>query len=161
MLKTQVCNKCTFYILHLINTLVIDTVIIDGPDSVNAVDGKTVQFSCVVQFSSAGTMEVDFFVNNTATNAPNIVESGFTESSVDILNATTRRLNITATASSQYNNTKVKCRGLNIVGLTTFPAYSEVAVLLVQGKFIITYSILYIVSNNNEHYFNSMQVRPK
>ena len=96
------CNKCTFYILHLINTL--DTVIIDSPDSViiNAVDGTTVHFSCVVQFSSADTREVDFFVNNTATNDPNIVEA---ESSVDILNATTCRLNLTATVLSQYNNT--------------------------------------------------------
>ena len=42
---------------------------VDDPDSVNAVDGATVQFSCVVQFSSVGTREVDFFVNNTATNA--------------------------------------------------------------------------------------------
>ena len=103
-------------------------------------------------------MEVDFFVNNTATNAENIVEAGFTESSVDILNATTRRLNISATALSQYNNTEVYCRGLTIFGLMLFPAYSEVAVLLVQGEFIITYCILYIVSNNNEYYFNSIQL---
>ena len=97
-------------------------------------DGTTVQFICVVQFSSVGTREVDFFVNNTATNAANIVEAGFAESSFDILNATKRRLNLTATALSQYNNTKVLCRGLNIVGFVIFPTFSKVAVLLVQGK---------------------------
>ena len=100
-------------------------------------DGTTVQFSCVVEFSDvAGTREVDFFVNNTATNDPNI-EAGFTESTVEFLNATTQRLNITTTASSQYNNnTTILCRGLKSVGLDTFPALSEEAVLLVQGMFI-------------------------
>ena len=117
----------------------INTVVIDGPDSVNAVDGTTVQFSCVVGFSGvAGTMEVDFFVNNTATNNPDIIEAGFTESTVEFLNTTTQRLNLTTTASSQYNNnTKVLCRGLKSVDLDTFPAFSKEAVLLVQGMFII------------------------
>ena len=67
-------------------------------------DGTTVQFSCVVGCSGvAGTMEVDFFVNNTATNQPNIAE-GFTESTVEFLNATTLRLNLKTTALSQYHN---------------------------------------------------------
>ena len=59
-----------------------------------AVDGTTVQFSCVVEFSGvAGTMEIDFFVNDTATNQPNI-EAGFTESMVEFLNVTTLSLNL-------------------------------------------------------------------
>ena len=107
-------------------------------------DGTTVQFSCVVVAD-----EIDYFVNESATNQQNIVDAGFKESTVDNLNDTTRRLNLTATALSQYNNTEVLCRGLNTVGLMTFPAFSEVAVLLVQGKLITTYSILYMVSNTN------------
>ena len=103
-------------------------------------DGTTVQFSCV-----AVAEEINYFVNNTATNEQNIIDAGFTESGVDILNDTTRRLNLTATALSQYNNTEVLCRGLNTVGLMTFPTFSEVAVLLVQGKLITTYSPLYII----------------
>ena len=103
-------------------------------------DGTTVQFSCV-----AVAEEINYFVNNTATNQQNIIDAGFTESGVDILNDTTRRLNLTATALSQYNNTEVLCRGLNTVGLMTFPTFSEVAVLLVQGKLITTYSPLYII----------------
>ena len=126
----------------LLSYHLLHAVIIDGPDSVNAVDGTTVQFSCVVGFSGvAGTMEVDFFVNNTATNEPNI-EAGFTESTVEFLNATTLRLNLTTTASSQYNNTKVLCRGLKSVGLDTFPAFSKEAVLLVQGMHLLLISIL-------------------
>ena len=63
----------------LLSYHLLHAVIIDGPDSVNALDGTTVQFTCVVGFSGvAGTMEVDFFVNNTATNQPNIAED-FTE----------------------------------------------------------------------------------
>ena len=121
----------------LLSYHLLHAVIIDGPDSVNAVDGTTVQFSCVIGFSGvAGTMEVDFFVNNTATNQPNI-EAGFTESTVEFLNATTLRLNLTTTASSQYNNTKVLCRGLKSVGLDTFPAFSKEAVLLVQGMHLL------------------------
>ena len=72
-------------------------------DSVNAVDGTTVQFSCVVV-----AKEINYFVNETATNQPNIVDAGFTESVV-------HNLNDTATALSQYNNTEVLCRGLNTV----------------------------------------------
>ena len=126
----------------LLSYHLLHAVIIDGPDSVNAVDGTTVQFSCVIGFSGvAGTMEVDFFVNNTATNQPNI-EAGFTESTVEFLNATTLRLNLTTTASSQYNNTKVQCRGLKSVGLDTFPAFSKEAVLLVQGMHLLLIPIL-------------------
>ena len=99
-------------------------------------DGTTVQFSCTVIAE-----EIDIFVNDTATNEQNIIQAGFIESQ-DILNATTRRLNVTATALSQYNNTEVYCRGLNTLDMMTFPALSEVAVLLVQGKLIITYSLL-------------------
>ena len=102
-------------------------------------DGTTVQFSCTIVAE-----EIDYFVNNTATNRPHITEAGFNESdSVDVLNATTRTLNLTATALSQYNNTEVLCRGLNTVGLMTFTALSEVAVLLVQGKLNTTYYPLY------------------
>ena len=98
-------------------------------------DGTTVQFSCVVVAE-----EIAYFVNNTPTNRQNIIDAGFTESGVEFLNDTTQRLNLTATALSQYNNTEVFCRGLNTVGLMTFPAFSQVAVLLVQGKLIATYS---------------------
>ena len=118
--------------------MLLFTVIIDDPDSVNAVDGATVQFSCVVV-----AQEIDYFVNETATKQPNIIQAGFIESTVDVLNATTLRLNLTATASSQYNNTEVKCRGLSTVGQISFLEFSEVAVLLVQSKLIInTYSPL-------------------
>ena len=97
-------------------------------------DGTIVQFSCVVVAE-----EINYFINDTATNDPNIAEAGFIESKVDILNTTTLRLNLTATASSQYNNTKVYCRGLNTDGQTPFLNYSDVAVLLVQGKLITTF----------------------
>ena len=90
-----------------------------------------------------GTREFDFFVNNTATNHPNI-EANFTESTVEFLNSTTQRLNLTTTALSQYNNTKVKCKGQKTVNMMPFLVFSEVAVLLVQGKLITTYSILYM-----------------
>ena len=73
-----------YHLLHV--------VIIDGPDSL---DGTTVQFSCVVGFSFvAGAMEVDFFVNNTATNQPNIAED-FTI----ILNTTTLTLTLNLTTT--------------------------------------------------------------
>ena len=121
----------------LLSYHLLHAVIIDGPDSVNAVDGTTVQFSCTVVAD-----EINFFANNTQINDPKIVQAGFIESTVDALNATARRLNLTATALSQYNNTEVLCRGLNTVGIMTFTTFSEVAVLLVQGMFIII-SIIY------------------
>ena len=137
-MKILVSLICWYSITNQIDFQLHFTVIIDGPDSVNAVDGTTVQFSCVVGFSGvAGTMEIDFFVNNTATNQPNI-EAGFTESTVKFLNATTLKLNLTTIASSQYNNnTTILCRGLKSVGIMTFPVFSEEAVLLVQGKHLL------------------------
>ena len=106
-------------------------------------DGTTVQFNCTVGFSGMDTREIDFFVNNTATNDPTIIQAGFNQSdSFETLNVTTLKLSLTATALSQYNNTEVYCRGLytdaygNIFG----PVSSEVAVLLVKGMFIITHS---------------------
>ena len=71
-------------------------------------DGTTVQFSCVVVAE-----KVDYFVNETATNQPNIIKAGFIESPVDILNATT--LSLTATVLSKYHNTEVQRRGLNTI----------------------------------------------
>ena len=91
--------------------------------------------------------EVDFLVNETATNKLNIYQAGFIESTVDNLNATTQRLNLTATALSQYNNTEVLCRGINTVGLMTFAVFSEVAVLLVQGEFVVCIIIIIFSTN--------------
>ena len=110
------------------------TVIIDGPDSVNAIEGSRVKFTCIVV-----AKEIDFYINNSATHDPHIVQAGFIESFVDVLNinATKRRLNLTATALIQYNTTEVYCRGLNTVGEMTIPAYSEVATLFIQGEFIM------------------------
>ena len=130
------------YLLHTTSyqyIFVINTVIIDDPDSVNAVDGTKVQFSCVVVAE-----EIDYFVNGTRINQPDIIDAGFIESEVNMLNDTTLRLNLTATALSQYNNTRVQCRGLNTVDMMTLTTFSEVAVLLVQGKLITTYSLLVI-----------------
>ena len=93
-------------------------------------DGTTVQFSCVVVAE-----EIDYFVNNTPTNEQNIVDAGFEESIVEFLNDTTRRLNLTATALSQYNNTEIYCRGLNTM-MSLGQSVSETAILLVQGKFM-------------------------
>ena len=49
-------------------------------------------------------MEVEFFVNNTATNQPNIAKD-FTESTrYSDATTLTLTLNLTTTALSQYNN---------------------------------------------------------
>ena len=93
-------------------------------------DGTAVQFSCVVVAE-----EIDYFVNNTSTNQQNIIDAGFKESTVDNLNDTTIRLNLTTTALSQYNNTEVYCRGLNTM-MSFGQSVSETAILLVQGKFM-------------------------
>ena len=93
-------------------------------------DGTAVQFSCTVVAE-----EIDYIVNGTRTNQPNIIDAGFIESEVDVLNATTRRLNLTTTALSQYNNTEVYCRGLNTM-MSFGQSVSETAILLIQGKFM-------------------------
>ena len=73
-------------------------------------DGTTVKFSCTVIAE-----EIDYFVKGTRANQQNIIDAGFIESEVNKLNDTTLRLNLTAIALSQYNNTEVRCRGLKTV----------------------------------------------
>ena len=48
---------------------------------------------------------------------------------------TTKRINLTATALTQYNNTEIQCRA--VVYGSTSQVLSDYATLLVQGKAII------------------------
>ena len=110
---------------------------IDGPRSVNAVAGETVQFNCVVGFSGEGTVDIKFSVNNISISDLTI-RADFNESELfGFPNSAKRSLTLTANALLQYNNAEVLCIGLNYVGGELFSAFSEVAILLVKGMFIV------------------------
>ena len=97
-----------------------------NPVSVAAIDGTTVEFTC----TASGATNLGYFVNDTSATFGTITTKGFTEQDIeplDNINMVLRR-NLTAIASSLYNNTRILC--------TASPSDidSEVANLTVQGN---------------------------
>ena len=76
-------------------------VFVDHPDSINAVDGTEVQFSCIAINASL----VLFEVNGTSASEQSVIDKGFIELGIENIDPTTKRINLTATALTQYNNT--------------------------------------------------------
>ena len=106
------------------------------PDNITVLHGTEVEFSCVA-------VEVDllsFFVNGTAANEQSVIDKGFIELGTEDIDSTTRRINLTATALTQYNNTEIECFAIDI-GID--PIFSDVGILLVQGKLLLRPISLY------------------
>ena len=106
--------------------------IIVPPESVNVIDGDPVTFHCVVRAE-----ELVWLVNKTRADEPTIVYKGFMQGLIKDISETTRERILKATALTQYTNTNITCRALNLVN-DFGVIFSKPAVLLVQGK-IITY----------------------
>ena len=96
-------------------------------NSINAVNGDEVEFNCVAVEASL----IVFFVNGTSASEQSVVDKGFIQQLTEDLNETTIRRNLTATATTKYNNTEVNCVAWNI---EFFTVVSKTAILLVQGK---------------------------
>ena len=113
--------------------------ILVSPETVSVIDGDTAVFYCKVRAD-----EIHFSVNGTLAAKQVVVDKGFKENPFRDINETTRERTLTATASSQYNNTNIICRALNKINRTDFEKFfSDPALLLVQGNINIL-----VMSNN-------------
>ena len=97
------------------------------------------EFSCVTVDSDP--ILILYLVNGTTANEQNIIDKGFIELGIDNINPTTQIRNLTATALTQYNNTKIQCVAIEF-GNPEQPM-SDNGTLLVQGKFLLRPVSLY------------------
>ena len=97
-----------------------------NPVSVAAVDGTTVEFTCIAN----NTRLIDYRVNDTGLQS--VSNKGFKQQPVayaeELGNMVSRR-NLTVSVSSLYNNTKIHCEADG----SPMDVESEIAVLTVQG----------------------------
>ena len=77
--------------------------------------------------------ELDWLVNKTRADEQTIVDKGFMQGVINDINETTRERILTATGLTQYTNTNITCRAVNLVN-DFGVMFSEPAVLLVQGN---------------------------
>ena len=101
-------------------------------ESVNVIAGDTVIFHCVVRAE-----ELDWLVNKTRADEKTVIGKGFMQGGINDINETTRERTLTATGYTNYTNTNITCRAVNLVN-DFGVMFSEPAVLLVQGNIITT-----------------------
>ena len=87
------------------------------------------EFSCIAVEADLLT----FFVNSTASEQ-SIIDKGFIQLGTEDIDLTTRRINLTATALTQYNNTEIQCISIEFGHFEQ--RISDIGILLVQGKLL-------------------------
>ena len=97
------------------------------PQSVNTTLNSTVSFTC-----EAVADLIDFRVNDSSAANVNIINRGFTQQLIDILNGGKLRRELLALAFKDNNNTNISCRAIN-----SEIAYSDIAVLRIQGELML------------------------
>ena len=94
------------------------------------------EFSCVVEDSKL----LLFVVNDTFADKQSVIDKGFIQHAIPEDSwPSTRIRNLTATASTKYNNTEIKCFATNFVNELN----SSTGILLVQGKLLLRLISLY------------------
>ena len=106
-------------------------VFLHHPESKAAINGERVDWQC----KAKGSDEIQFLVNNTFASDKSVNDKGFVQTDV---NSTTQRINLTATALTQYNNTEIQCAAFITSGNATV-LLSNIGNLLVQGKSLYIY----------------------
>ena len=96
------------------------------------------EFSCVAVEADV----LSFFVDGIAATEQSVTEKGFIQLGTEDIDSTTRRTNLTATALTQYNNTKIQCAAFDIGNAKQL--ISDIGILLVQGKLLLRPISLYI-----------------
>ena len=108
-------------------------VFITGPDSVVALDGTIVMFTCTVRNAS----DLHFRVNNSAADFYSTEE--IEQLGAETLKDAVLRRNLTVIASSLYNNTKIYCKAYHSSNMNV-EADSRKAYLTVQGFWTISFN---------------------
>ena len=107
------------------------------PDNITVFNGTEVKFSCVVVDSDL----LSFTVNGSYADIPCIMNKGFRQLVIELINPTTQTRNLTATALTQYNNTKIQCLAIEFGNPEQL--ISDTGTLLVQGKLLLRLISLY------------------
>ena len=97
------------------------------------------EFSCVA-------VEADillFFVDGISATEQSVTDKGFIQLGTEDIDSTTRRTNLTATALTQYNNTKIQCLAIEFNIDNPKQLFSNNDTLLVQGKLLLRLVSLY------------------
>ena len=104
-------------------------VFLDYPENFTAFDGEIVTWHC----KAKGSSEIGFSVNGTVASDKSVNDKGFVQGAIDVIDSTTKQINLTATAFKRYNNTVVSCRAININIIGDESISSDNSVLLIQG----------------------------
>ncbi len=99
------------------------------PESIAAVDGSTVQFTC----TSNNTEDIIYRVNGTSAASEDIKNKGFEQLGHGDEGMGTIRRNLSVSVSSLYNNTEIYCKAIG----TDDNINSTTSILTVQGILII------------------------
>ncbi len=106
--------------------IIVYTVFLVHPISIAAVDGSTVEFTCIVN----NGILIDYRINGSSAASSKIVSIGLFQQSYIKKTDMTLRRNLSVTVSSLYNNTEILCRAYG----TDLNANSDTATLTVQGN---------------------------
>ena len=106
------------------------------PESISAIDGTTVEFTCTAN----NTDEVGYRVNDTSASQESVIMRGFNQLSAEDLGNMVTRRNLSVAVSSLYNNTEILCRAFG----TDNNVNSNTAILTVQGIILIV-NVLYML----------------
>ncbi len=120
--------------LNIIIIMII-IVFLVHPESITAIDGTTVQFSCTAN----NTGNLGYRVNDTAASLSSVTSKGFTQMDVEELGSMVLKRNLSVSVSSLYNNTDILCEADGAPDID-----SNTAILTVQGILIIV-NVLHMV----------------
>ena len=95
------------------------------------------EFSCVAVDSDL----LSFIVDGTAASDQSVSNEGFIQLGTEDIAPSTTRRNLTATALTQYNNTKMQCIAFDVGNAKQ--QLSDIGILLVQGKLLLRPISLY------------------
>ena len=112
----------------LLTVILFSIVFLDHPENAVAINGERIDWQC----KAKGSDEIQFRVNETFASEQTIQDKGFVQGFLEDIDNTTKQRNLTVTALSQYNNTKIQCVAIDN-NQPSMPMYSDIAVLLIQG----------------------------
>ena len=129
------CVSCELSREYLIHSSIVE--FLTHPDNITVLNGTEVKFSCVAVEADL----LSFFVDSIPASEQSVIDKGFVQLGTEDIDSTTTRRNLTATALTQYNNTKIQCVAFDIGNAKH--QLSDNGSLLVQGKLSLRLIFLY------------------
>ncbi len=96
------------------------------PESITAIDGTTVQFTCTVNNTNA----LGYFVDNVSASVSTVTQRGFMEQDAETFDTSVFRRNLTViTSAENNNNSEIYCQATKVPEFNN----SNTANLIIQG----------------------------